>query len=465
VLRTVISAAFPRAAVGHKLPLFFVESQTSLRASFYANLNSLALDYAARQKVGGTSLTYFILKQLPVLPPNGYQETDLAFVLPRVLELTYTAEDMRPFAEDLGYDGPPFPWDQERRALLRAELDAYYAYLYGLSRDELRYILDPADVYGPDYPSETFRVLKNNEIKAFGEYRTRRLVLEAYDRFARDGTFAPERLRDAAYFETVSRALVATQEHLAEVERMYEALLRRAEATPLPTLFVEGETDVAIIEAAWRAFFPGEALPVAVLAAGGTKQMGSLAGKGKALRQALGDRVVCALADNDFEGRALIDEGHVRRGGTWKQLPNGIHWCLLAPTAEFVAVMNRFEIPREVWPYTIEACFPAALRRQALAQGAYGFSDEVMAELMKNEQVARRLFTALRDLDPADDAYFYLMAPAPEAKDRFAAWVTKPEQCTKENYAPLGEILNGLRALVERRSSIEKGVQEQRDIA
>lgn len=69
--------------------------------------------------------------------------------------------------------------DEERRALLRAELDAYYARLYGLTRDELRFILDPQDVYGPDVPGETFRVLKKKEIKQFGEYRTRRLVLEA----------------------------------------------------------------------------------------------------------------------------------------------------------------------------------------------------------------------------------------------------------------------------------------------
>ncbi|CAK0744600.1 hypothetical protein CCP3SC1_140005 [Gammaproteobacteria bacterium] len=101
--------------------------------------------------------------------------------LPCVLELTYTAHDLALFARDLGYDGAPFPWDPERRARLRAELDAYYAKLYGLTRDELRYILDPADIYGEDYPSETFRVLQKNEIRQFGEYRTRRLVLEAWD--------------------------------------------------------------------------------------------------------------------------------------------------------------------------------------------------------------------------------------------------------------------------------------------
>ena len=67
--------------------------------------------------------------------------------------------------------------------MLRSELDAWYAHMYGLTRDELRYVLDPADVLGEDYPSETFRVLKKNEIAKYGEYRTARLVLEAWDRF------------------------------------------------------------------------------------------------------------------------------------------------------------------------------------------------------------------------------------------------------------------------------------------
>ena len=147
-------------------------------------LSSLVLDYIARQKIGGTHLTVEMLKQLPVLPPDRYTDADLAFIVPRILELTYTAHDLKPWAEDLGYDGTPFAFTPERRAVLRAELDACYARLYGLTRDELRYILDPSDVMGADYPSETFRVLKNSEIREFGEYRTARLVLREFDRMA-----------------------------------------------------------------------------------------------------------------------------------------------------------------------------------------------------------------------------------------------------------------------------------------
>jgi hypothetical protein len=108
--------------------------------------------------------------------------SDPVFITPRVLELTYTSRSLKLWAEDLGHLGAPFAWDEDRRALLRAELDALFARKYGLSKDELRYILDPADVKGTNYPSETFRVLKNKEESRYGEYRTRRLVLEAWDR-------------------------------------------------------------------------------------------------------------------------------------------------------------------------------------------------------------------------------------------------------------------------------------------
>ena len=118
-----------------------------------------------------------------VIAPNHIRDRkDLAFITPRVLELTYTSHSMRPWAEDLGHTGAPFAFDSDRRAQLRAELDAFFARKYGLSRDELRYILDPADTHGESYPSETFRGLKRNETERYGEYRTQRLVLTAFDR-------------------------------------------------------------------------------------------------------------------------------------------------------------------------------------------------------------------------------------------------------------------------------------------
>jgi hypothetical protein len=189
--RTFITSIFPRVGVGNSLPIWIIPKaiSTAAIAGLYANTASLVVDFAARQKVGGTNLNFFLVYQFPILPPSFYTEPRLAFITPKVLELTYTSHSLAPFACDLGHDGPPFAWDEGRRAHLRADLDAFYARAYGLTRDELRYILDPADVKGEGYPSETFRVLKEKEIRQHGEYRTRRLVLEAWDRMAANGEF------------------------------------------------------------------------------------------------------------------------------------------------------------------------------------------------------------------------------------------------------------------------------------
>jgi hypothetical protein len=296
-------------------------------------------------------------------------------------------------------------------------------------------------------------VLKESEKKEFGEYRTQRLVLEAWERFVADGTFNLARLREPQYIDRVAQELTATREKLEETQRNYLSLITRADETPKPTLFVEGVTDVAIIEAAWSMFFPTEPIPVKVLSAGGTTQMGSLAGKGKALREVMGDRLVLALADNDSEGRRLVSEdGRIRPGGVWRQLPNGIHWCLLKPTVAFAATMKAHKVPPEYWPFSIEAAFPPALRRQALAAGAYGFSGGLQAELFNNPDLARRLVSEVPSLGQGDDAYWYLTAPRPDLKEAFAAWVTDAKQRTEENYAAFEEIIRGLRALLAPRA-------------
>lgn len=182
--RTLIASVFPKRGTGDKILLFYSQRPVSEQVALFGLITSLTLDFITRQKFGGTSLKYYYMKQLPIIPPTDFTQADLAFLTPRILELTYTSTTMRPWAEDLEYSGPVFAWDEDRRAQLRAEVDAFYARKYAFTRDELRYVLDPADVKGADYPSETFRGLKKNEEARFGEYRTQRLVLEAWDRLA-----------------------------------------------------------------------------------------------------------------------------------------------------------------------------------------------------------------------------------------------------------------------------------------
>lgn len=182
--RTLVASVLPRAGVNNKFLLMLPSVTARKAAALLGNMCSLVCDYIARQKVGGLALNYFTIKQFPIIAPDNYSDDDIAFIVPRVLELTYTATDLEPWANDLGYAGQPFCFDQERRAILRAELDAYYANLYGLDRDALCFILDPQALM-PGYPSETFSVLQRSEEREFGEYRTQRLVLEAWDKLER----------------------------------------------------------------------------------------------------------------------------------------------------------------------------------------------------------------------------------------------------------------------------------------
>ena len=180
--RTVIASVFPRVGAGDTLLLKHQQQSAPVAAALNACLCSITLDYVCRQKIGGTHLKYNVFKQNAVLAPNQFTQEDISFITPRVLELTYTSHVMRPWAEDLGHVGAPFAFAPDRRAQLRAELDAFFARKYNLTRDELRYILDPADTHGESYPSETFRGLKRNEIDRYGEFRAQRLVLEAFER-------------------------------------------------------------------------------------------------------------------------------------------------------------------------------------------------------------------------------------------------------------------------------------------
>ena len=173
--RTAIGAVFPRAAVGNSINLIL--GLTAVEAlQLLANINSTAFDYATREKMSGMHLNIWIFRQLPMLPLSDYTQTLpwlggplRDWVLLRAMELAYTAWDLEPFANACGWDGPPFVWDDARRALIRCELDAVFFHLYGVAREDVAYIL------------EAFPIVRRSDEEAHGEYRTKRVILELYD--------------------------------------------------------------------------------------------------------------------------------------------------------------------------------------------------------------------------------------------------------------------------------------------
>ena len=207
--RTLISSTFPFSAVNHKLPMWTTDSEREILLPTL--LSSLVCDFAVRFKAGGTNLGFFIAEQVSVLPPSvfnapvpwGSGETTRDWLLPRAIELTYTAWNLEPFAADCGWDGPPFRWDEDRRFLLRCELDAAFFHLYlptdgdgdwrparpsnGCPHDETpeqvaelkRHFPTPRDAIA--YILDTFPILRRKDEQQHSEYRTKRTILDIYD--------------------------------------------------------------------------------------------------------------------------------------------------------------------------------------------------------------------------------------------------------------------------------------------
>ncbi|MGW0797124.1 Eco57I restriction-modification methylase domain-containing protein [Streptomyces sp. NPDC002692] len=172
--RSFTPYALPVAAVGNSAPVMQFSSPGKGLPSLLANLSSFVLDYVARLKIGGTNFNYFYVNQFPVLSPDQLAP-HLAFVRARVLELTYTAYDMGPYAADLGDTGAPFRWDEARREVIRAELDALFLHLYGIPPEDADHILD------------TFPIVRRKDEAKYGTYRTKELILTEYDRMAAAG--------------------------------------------------------------------------------------------------------------------------------------------------------------------------------------------------------------------------------------------------------------------------------------
>ena len=175
--RTLIGTIIPKTAAGHVAPVMFSKLEQSRFALLCTTLGTLVVDYAIRQKT--MRLSFFVLEQAPILAPSSFDNelpwlgaTPANWLSPRVLELCYTNVELTQFARDLGFEGAPFRWSEDRRPTLQAEIDAAMLHFYGLNREQSEWVLN------------SFAVLRKYEERDHNEFRTKRLVLTAYDAMA-----------------------------------------------------------------------------------------------------------------------------------------------------------------------------------------------------------------------------------------------------------------------------------------
>lgn len=198
--RTFITTIIPRMAANDNTQFIYCGLGAVKSAVLCAMLSSITLDYVSRQKLGGSSMSFFIMKQLPVLDPKQLSDDMVFSIISRYAQMIYFNHDLDAWADEITEElssslhkeikelraHTPFIYNTNKRAVIQAELDAIFAHLYGLKTEDLLYILDPEDICGPGCINETFRVLKDNEIRQYGEYRTKRLVMEAWHNFRFD---------------------------------------------------------------------------------------------------------------------------------------------------------------------------------------------------------------------------------------------------------------------------------------
>ena len=176
----------PNVLCGHSVPtILFEPYDTRLMMLWLGVANSFCLDFLARQK-GALHMTLTIVDSLPL--PRQFSSTPLEIEIAKIaLLLSCTGNEMQAFWKDvapmvgLGPNDRPVEDIVERRQL-RARLDVLVARgLFGLTKDEMRYLLDPTEMLGEDCGIENFGALKRSETRRDGTFTSKNLILDGWD--------------------------------------------------------------------------------------------------------------------------------------------------------------------------------------------------------------------------------------------------------------------------------------------
>lgn len=180
--RSAMGTIMPWMPMGNSasILLFLGEIPADDALLFTGIFTSIVFDYVLRQKIGGTNLNSFILKQLPAPTPSdlrllnftkdGRTLCSTTYLANRLIKLIWTSKSLNEFANEAGFVDGPYVWDGSERFSLRIEIDAAIAKIYGLSKEDFAHIID------------SFRILRDKDVSACGSFVTKDELLKEYDR-------------------------------------------------------------------------------------------------------------------------------------------------------------------------------------------------------------------------------------------------------------------------------------------
>lgn len=271
-------------------------------------------------------------------------------------------------------------------------------------------------------------------------------------RFAEGNGTPSEMMGETPHLPIISSYLQDADSRIKQLRAEQDALMEQLKKSSRCLLFLEGESDVVILKAAWRTF-AGPSAEFDFVDCNGTKKMEGLAGDGALLNRLSPGRGLFVLVDNDQAGRSVYKNGRLGDGGKW--IPhgsNGTHWCRLPYAAEMRKAMKSLSVPESHWPGSIENLFSAELRKEAIADEAYAVFDEPHSELLEHFRKVKNAMS-----DPASKEHLYVMAPGPQSKIQFAKWVAQRSGADPTILEPLRGVVEGLQQRITATVATSKG--------
>jgi len=249
-----------------------------------------------------------------------------------------------------------------------------------------------------------------------------------------------ELMGDTFLLAAISESVSKSRDDIRRLNESVHLLKAEIASSSRPVLYVEGQSDKAILNAAYMSIY-GVAPDFAIEACGGTVKMQALSAEGEAFSVAVNNRKIFCLVDNDFEGRKICPLKSAKNA--WSRHSNGVYWMMLPVPQAFRRLWDRYGIHHDVTCFCIEDCFDVEVRRRAENDGKY---NRVRYKLNPFPSVSHAKIISASMQEGGDELRFAIMSPDSERKKAFSEFIRDEGDVDCSYFEPLFSSLREIMA-------------------